>query len=193
MDKNEKKTNPSETLPGNGDQQLKLLLFIVLGISLVVPVATSVFTIKSINQNVNTLKPTPTPGAENKEAKASGMVFYDPMEFLVNLADAEETHYLRTTINLGLVGSGEEAEKTSGGGHGGGHGGGKAEPALVGRIKPQEPVIRDTIISIISSRKFHDLSTLNGKNELKETLRTRLKEQLGLDDVAVYFTSFTLQ
>ena len=54
-------------------------------------------------------------------------------------------------------------------------------------------MIRDTVISIISSRKFRDLGTVSGKNELKETLKNRLKEQLKVEDVSVYFTSFTLQ
>jgi flagellar FliL protein len=152
--------------------------------------------VNTINQNVNTLKPTPTPSPEGeKDAphNAPSMVFYDPLEFLVNLADTEESHYLRTTISLGLVGEVPEGTKSGGGGHGGGHGGGKAEAPLVGVIKPQEPVIRDTIISVISSRKFKDLGTVQGKNELKDTLRMRLKDQLKLNNVEVYFTAFTLQ
>ncbi len=199
MDKNDKKGTGAEAGGETkaGDPQVRLLLFVVLGISLVVPVATSVFTVKTINQNVNTLKPTPVPGAEGEregEHNAPSMVFYDPLEFLVNLADAEESHYLRTTISLGLVGEVPEGVKSGGGGgHGGGHGGGKAESPLVGFIKPQEPVIRDTIISVISSRKFKDLGTVQGKNELKDTLRMRLKEQLKLNNVEVYFTAFTLQ
>jgi flagellar basal body-associated protein FliL len=192
MDKDEKENNPADVQTEAGkDPQIKLLLFVVLGISLAVPVATSVFTVKSINQNVDTLKPTPTPGEirEGEKSASPAMEFYDPLEFLVNLADSEETHYLKTTISLGLVGTSEENSKAGSGG--GEHG--KKESALFARLKAQEPVIRDTVISIISSRKFRDLGTVSGKNELKETLKNRLKEQLKVEDVSVYFTSFTLQ
>jgi flagellar FliL protein len=194
MDKVEKKSStPEGAAEGGGDGQLKLLLFVVLGISLVVPVATSVFTVKSINQNVDSLKPTPTPGEVKEGEKAPGLPsveFFEPMEFLVNLADSDESHYLKTTVSLGLVGTAEENAKEGSGG-GGEHG--KKESALLTRVKTQEPVIRDTVISIISSRKFRDLGTVAGKNELKETLKTKLKGQLKVEDVSVYFTSFTLQ
>jgi flagellar basal body-associated protein FliL len=193
MDKTEKKTNSAEEpAPGGGDAQVKLLLMVVLGISLLAPLGAAVFTVKAINQNVNTLKPTPTPGETKegeKEAGSPAMEFFDPMEFLVNLADSEESHYLKTTVSLGLVGSAEDNAKPASGG--GEHG--KKESALLGRIKAQEPVVRDTVISIISSRKFRDLGTVAGKNELKQTLKVKLKDQLKVEDVSVYFTSFTLQ
>lgn len=195
MDKKSNSTETTDASGTSGDQQTKLILFLILGIALAAPLLSMVVTIKAVNEKIEALKPTPVPSAENASGEANAkanapvMSFYQPLEFLVNLADVAENHYLRTTVSLALAVEGGAA--ASEGGHGG-HGGAKESPA-VQKLKNQEPIIRDTIIAVISSKQFKELTTVAGKEALKENIRNRLQEQLGLSNLSIYFTAFTLQ
>lgn len=188
----DKKANSPETPEAAGDQQTKTILFAILGIALAAPLLSMVFTIKAVNSGIESLKsPTTTVNADGTTEKSGPIMgFYEPLEFLVNLSDVPESHYLRTTISLAIPT--EPGAKAGGEGGHGGHGGGKDSP-VVQKLKSQEPIIRDTIIAVISSKQFKDLATVAGKAMLKESIRARLQEQLHLSDVAIYFTAFTLQ
>ncbi|MCD4813479.1 flagellar basal body-associated FliL family protein [bacterium] len=185
---------------GDSTQQLKLLLIVVLLAAVIVPFLSTTMAVKSISANIEKMNSHPH-GEEEKHEESKGvMVFYEPMEFLVNLADAEISHYLRTTVSLGSLTDPvheNPAEKKDGGGHGGGHGGGEEaaspKPAVFIKIKSQEPVIRDVIISVISTYPMAALVSVNGKKELKETIKLRLEKELETENISVYFTAFTLQ
>ena len=188
----DKKENAPENV-SEPDKQIKLLLMIVLAVAFSLPILSMVFTVNLLGNKISELKPTPTPNpeksAEENEKKApSSVVFYEPLEFLVNLADTTENHYLRTTISLAF-----RADSLENGKGGGGHGEKKNESPAVIQLKPKEPIIRDSIIAVISSRQFRDLSTSAGKSSLKDSIRQRLESELGLAGVSIYFTSFTLQ
>jgi flagellar basal body-associated protein FliL len=120
------------------------------------------------------------------------MIFYEPMEFLVNLADPETSHYLRTTVSLGTQTEGG-AEQASGHAVSVEKVGGGNQPPLFAKLKSQEPVVRDIVISVVSTYSYTALVSAKGKNELKEMIRTRLVQQLGTDNLMVFFTAFTLQ
>lgn len=93
-------------------------------------------------------------------------------EFIVNLADG--AHYAKVTIALGLG-------KPLGGE------GGKLEPKVLAPI-------RDTVITVLSSKSMGQLVSREGKEKLKSELKDKLNELLGKDMVKqVYFTSLTLQ
>lgn len=90
-------------------------------------------------------------------------------EFLVNLRGGD--HYLRTTIALGL-------HK------------GKTEEDTKDHIAP----IRDAILTVLSAKTLNDLSTPQGKEDLKAELKTKINEAAGTDLVArVYLTAFATQ
>ena len=62
---------------------------------------------------------------------------------------------------------------------------------VVDKYKPQ---IRDTILLLLSSKSFRDISTMEGKLELKQEILSRINQYLG--DVIVsriYFTEFVVQ
>lgn len=96
--------------------------------------------------------------------------------FTVNLADPEETHFLRVTLDLGIDHLPEGAEKD------------KMTASLpVGRI-------RDTILAVLTSCKADVLLTQEGKIQLKKNLVEALGHSvpdLGVKDV--YFTEFLVQ
>jgi flagellar FliL protein len=96
--------------------------------------------------------------------------------FTVNLADPEETHFLRVTIDLGVdhlpAGSSEEKSTAN---------------IPVGRV-------RDSILSALTSCKADALLTAEGKSQLKRNLVDVLQKQvpeLGVREI--YFTEFLVQ
>ena len=96
--------------------------------------------------------------------------------FTVNLADPEENHFLRVTMDLSVT---------------------HLPPALQ-KDKPYSglpvPRIRDTILSVLTAGKADVLLTSEGKQQLKKDLLAALNRQnpeLGVRDI--YFTEFLVQ
>jgi flagellar protein FliL len=96
--------------------------------------------------------------------------------FTVNLADPEDTHFLRVSIDLGIDHLPEGADKT----------------------KPQQslptPRIRDAILSVLTVCKANELVTPEGKAQLKKNLMEALNKsapELGVREI--YFTEFLVQ
>ncbi|MGB9620427.1 MAG: flagellar basal body-associated FliL family protein [Armatimonadota bacterium] len=98
-------------------------------------------------------------------------------EFVVNLADVGEPHYLKVDIVLAVAG---EAQKGGGHGEGGGN--------------PDEVAARDCIISVLTRKRYAQLLSADGKERLKKELKTELQNTLKHLKIAqVYFTSFAMQ
>jgi flagellar protein FliL len=96
--------------------------------------------------------------------------------FTVNLADPEETHFLRVTIDLGIDHLPEGADKT------------KPAQSL------PTPRIRDAILSVLTVCKADELLTPEGKAQLKKNLFETLNKsvpEIGLREI--YFTEFLVQ
>jgi flagellar protein FliL len=96
--------------------------------------------------------------------------------FTVNLADSEDSHFLRITIDLALshAPKGAEGEK----------GNGDFPSALV----------RDTVLSVLTLGKADVLITPDGKAALKHDLIAALQQKVPEIDVRdVYFTEFLVQ
>jgi flagellar protein FliL len=97
--------------------------------------------------------------------------------FTVNLADPEETHFLRVTIDLGLAkapaGDGKEGAEASG--------------------FPSART-RDALLSVLTASKANDLLTPEGKATLKSNLLTALQQKVPeIEAQDVYFTEFLVQ
>lgn len=114
----------------------------------------------------------------SKSAKPGGVPKYlvHLEGFTVNLADPEETHFLRVTMDLGIDRLPEGVDRE------------KASAALpVGRI-------RDAILSVLTTCKADALLTAEGKTALKKNLVEALNRavpELGVREV--YFTEFLVQ
>jgi flagellar FliL protein len=95
--------------------------------------------------------------------------------FTVNLADTEENHFLRITMDLGLAHAPKgAAEKGSG-------------DFPVARV-------RDAILSVLAAGKADALMTPEGKTQLKHDLIQSLQQSVPEADVrSVYFTEFLVQ
>ena len=94
--------------------------------------------------------------------------------FLVNLVDVEETHYLRSVIEL---------EQNYG-----------SAPEFGNEIGNRKSQLRDVIISTLSAKTSDQLRTPEGKEALKEELKERINSVLAKGQIArVYFTEFAIQ
>jgi flagellar FliL protein len=112
--------------------------------------------------------------AENTQNAASAepgpMVSYPP--FTVNLADPGGNRYLRTTIALEL----------------------SKEKEFPAEVTAKEPKIKDIILSILSSKKFDEVNTAQGKVALKQEILRRLNTVMtGGRVMDIYITEFVVQ
>jgi len=95
--------------------------------------------------------------------------------FTVNLADKDTNGFLRVGIDLGLakdIPGGKEGEEAA-------------------RITP---VLRDTVLGVLSSRNSEELLATDGRAKLKADLRAALQErvpEIGIQEI--YFNDFLVQ
>lgn len=95
-----------------------------------------------------------------------------PLElFTVNLLSESGRRYLKVEMNLEL--EGEE---------------------LAVELEKKKPVLRDVIIRILSSKSLEEVSTIKGKETLKEEIVTDLNQRVKDGKIKnVYFTDFVVQ
>lgn len=98
-------------------------------------------------------------------------VFMDIDDITVNLADVEESKFLRTKIKLEV--RNEEAQA---------------------RVEANMVKVMDLVITQLSSKRFGDIRTPQGKYALKEDLTYRLNKLIGGKPIKnLYFTDFVSQ
>ncbi|HQP30782.1 MAG TPA: flagellar basal body-associated FliL family protein [Deltaproteobacteria bacterium] len=106
---------------------------------------------------------------EKGEAAEGANKNLDP--FIVNLTDAQGTRYLKAVMQLEL-----------------------GSPEISAELDEKMPMIRDDIISLLSSKSFEDISTEPGKRELKKAIIERINRNLERGQVTrVFFTEFVVQ
>ena len=113
-------------------------------------------------------------GKKDKSAQAEegGTINFEP--FLVNLADKGASRYLKASIRI-VVSKKEEAEHIAKG------------DVLV-------PKMRDTILSILSSKTAAEITTNQGKDSLKKEILERINEFLPEEAAReLFFTDFVVQ
>lgn len=138
-------------------------------------------------------------GAEDKEEhkeEHKPHLVMSPLDppFIVNLGDSGS--YLKATIWLeyDVELSKKLAEEAhAGGGHGsGGSGGGdKGPPPLEGIVKTKEPLIKDVIIRILSSKTVDEARSTNLREALKGELVEGINEVITEDEGPVSNVIFT--
>jgi flagellar protein FliL len=111
-----------------------------------------------------------------KEAQASQVhsknVVNMPLEpFLVNLADKESRRYLKLKVELEV--NNEETAK---------------------ELEKSMPRMRDALILLLSSKTYLDLSSLQGKQQLKQEIKQKVTSLPGGNKISdVFFTEFVAQ
>jgi flagellar FliL protein len=91
--------------------------------------------------------------------------------FIVNLADQGGNRYLRVTMDLELANSEMEAE-----------------------ITQRLPQVRDSILMILPTKRFEDISTVQGKTTLRDEVLETLNGYLVQGKITnIYFKEFVVQ
>jgi flagellar FliL protein len=109
---------------------------------------------------------------KKKEAPKVPPVTVKMDEFIANLADKSEPHYIKLSLALEVEGEGGEEQ-------------------VAEEIKELTPSIRDSAMMILSQQKYHDLLSEEGKTALKEQLQEAFQEILEEKDLKVTNILFT--
>lgn len=108
-----------------------------------------------------------------KKAEETPRVICPLESFIVNLMDSsgQGKRYLKTTIELEVD---NEAARN--------------------RVAQNKAQLKDTILMLLTSQSFKEISTVEGKLDLKQALLTRVNQTLGGGVVRrIYFTEFVVQ
>lgn len=119
--------------------------------------------------------------------------------FIVNLS--ESSSFVKVTMQVEYDPEVlEKATHSASGGEGHSGGGASEGGAEAGGLPPalaeREPMIKDAVIRVLSSKKTAEVLTVDGKDQLKEELIEAINAATGLEEgpvVAVYFTEFIIQ
>ncbi len=111
--------------------------------------------------------------APSKSEKESLRIISPLDSFIVNLIDKTGLgqRYLKITIELEV-----------------------ADEASRDRVQRYEAQLRDTILLLLTSQSFKEISSIEGKLDLKQALLSRINQTLGEGLVRrIYFTEFVVQ
>ena len=99
--------------------------------------------------------------------------------FIVNLADPGGNRYLRVTMDLELAG--KPADKSAG-------------KTAGDELAKRMPQIRDAILMILSTKRYADISTTEGKTALREEILNAVNGLLASSQISrIYFKEFVIQ
>ncbi len=160
-----------QTQEKKGSNMMLIIIIIIMGVVIGIGGALAFIMLKSKG---DAPAQQPAAGVERKEEKKTDthqigpIMMLDP--FIVNLSGSG-LNYLK--LQMGLELNNPEVEK---------------------EITTKKPQIQDTIILLLSTKSFDDISTGQGKLVLKDELITRLNNILRTGSIRnIYFTSFIVQ
>lgn len=108
--------------------------------------------------------------AQNQVANSMGPIF-SLETFIVNLADESRSRYLRVTMDLELNA--------------------KSDADMLSDRLPQ---IRDSILTILPSKRFEDIASIEGKTALRDEIIVKLNDILNKNVVSnIFFSEFVVQ
>ena len=174
--KEEEKSEEKEEKKSDGGNKLILIIIVVLLLLLLVIGGLVAYFLLMDNpkQNPQDTNQTAEPKKEvvKKDSAALEIGPIYPLDpFTVNLKSANETRYLKCTINLEIDSPDTQPE--------------------LDKIKP---AIRDLIIRILSSKTVPEISTAKGKEKLKAEIKKNINAILPKGEIRhVYFTAFVIQ
>lgn len=110
------------------------------------------------------------PAAEKKIEHPLGPI-YSLDTFIVNLADKGGNRYLRVTMDLEL-----------------------GDPDLEAEITKRLPQVRDSILMILPTKRFEDISTVQGKTALRDQIMQTVNGFLAQGKITnIFFKEFVVQ
>ncbi len=168
----------------------KLFLFGGIGVGLlVIGVALAVFVLKpmlaggeeaSAGSDKKSEQSDPKSGHAGKKSeskpksdhgKASDAIVYSIKDIVVNPAGTAGSRFLSVSFGFELE-----------------------SPSLATEFEAREPIVRDVLITILSSKTLADLTDAKQKEVMRVQIKKRLSQVLNTEELAgVYYTDFVLQ
>lgn len=112
----------------------------------------------------------PKPARQDSHGKAASMV-YAVKDIVVNPAGTGGTRFLSVSLGFEL-----------------------GSPELANQFVEREPVVRDALITILSSKTVAQLTDARQKEITRYQVKKRLEKLMGTDEITgVYYTDFVLQ
>ena len=122
------------------------------------------------HQEVKSEKKKSTSSKKSTDHLAIGPM-YPMAQFVVNLLSESGNRFLKVAVDLEL-----------------------SDPKLQPEMDHKKSLIRDIIIRTFSSKTFEEISTLKGKDKLKDEVLDKINENLSDGQVKnIYFTDFVVQ
>jgi flagellar FliL protein len=148
-------------------------MFLVIAVMLVVTIglAAGFFMMWGKLSEINTQAP-PTANVDiNQNQMAQLGPLYSLETFIVNLADEERNRYLRVTMDLELV-----------------------APTDTDKLDQRLSQIRDRILTILPSKRFDEIASVEGKTALRDEIISKLNSLFPRTVVTnIFFTEFVVQ
>ncbi|WP_447977066.1 flagellar basal body-associated FliL family protein [Candidatus Nitrospira bockiana] len=148
-------------------------LLLGLGAALVFVKLTGKEHVESSPKEAKAAAPEKHAEATTKVVGAAGPpgAIYDLDPFIVNLADAPESRYLKITVKLELD-----------------------RPEVSGELAGRVPHVRDAVLILLTSKEASALRSPQGKFQLREEITERVNALLPKGGVrSAYFTEFVVQ
>jgi len=158
---------------------MPIIILVVVNIFAMLAVGGMLYVAHKKDKDAMTMKDIVRGEEEEKEAKEMGLEevqteeelpVYELDAFTVNLADIKETRYARVNIKLELSNVDVEDE-----------------------LERRTPQVRDLIIILLSSKRYSDIQTSEGKNKLRDEIVKSINSYLVKGEVKnLYFTNFVV-
>lgn len=163
----------TEVQSEGGGKKKKLIIIIAAAVILLLGAGAAVYFLflkkppeeeKPQNKQVEMVQP-----AAQEEADIGPMV--DIKEFIVNIISEDDAHYVKASLTLELN-----------------------NEAVLEEANKRMPQIRDAVLLLIGNKTFEELQDLQGKNQIKAEIKSRVNSFLRTGHVKnVYLTDFVVQ
>ena len=152
------------------NNKLLIMIFIILCLILLSGIVMAYF---MLNNDEEVLQDSEKAVQHSKVIKTSNFKEIGPVialdKFIVNLSS--NSRYLRTSISLEL-----------------------SEEDLREDVEKKKPIVRDRIIKVLSSKAYEEISTIRGKEVLKEEILVELNKIFNDGKIQnIFFTEFVVQ
>lgn len=147
------------------------MMLIIIGVVALLLIIIIVVVVLMMGDSGSEQQPTRVEGGVAAGVEASMGPIAELKQFIVNLQSNDGRRYLKVEMTLELAGKNAGKE-----------------------VENKIPLIRDVIIQLLSSKRFDEVSTENGKIRLREELKAAVNRYLIDGQVKnIYFTTFVIQ
>lgn len=142
-----------------------------------------------------------TEGADGTDASAEGDavergLILDLGEFILNLNDTKAKRYLKVDVAVELSKLDTDPKEEAGGGGGEGESKGPSPMEVFAKEMDQfKPAIRDSVITVLSSKSAEEVSSAEGKDKAKDQIKEGINAVFGgeREVLRVSFGTFIIQ